>query len=74
MFVEYRIPLENCSKFLAQQMTGVVKVKYLRARSDACLSHKSPVCKVEIYYPRQIKPVLYDDKAFELGGTRTGEN
>lgn len=68
MFVDYRIPMENCSKFLQIETDAIVRVKYLQPRSDACLSYTGPTCKVELYYTRFETPVLFDDEAYALGG------
>ena len=68
MFVDYRIPLENCSAFLKVKTDAIVRVKYLQPRSDACLSYSGPTCKVEMYYTRFEEPVLFDEEAYVLGG------
>ena len=68
MFVDYRIPLENCSAFLNITTDAIVRVKYLQPRSDACLSYSGPTCKVELYYTRFENAVLFDDEAYVLGG------
>ena len=68
MFVDYRIPLENCSSFLQVKTDAIVRVKYLQPRSDSCLSYTGPTCKVELYYTRFEDAVLFDDEAYALGG------
>lgn len=68
MFVDYRIPLENCSKFLNLNTNAYVRVKYLQPRSDACLAYTEPTCKVELFYPRFEQTILFDDEAYALGG------
>lgn len=68
VFAEFRIPLENCSDFLNISTSAIVRVKYLQPRSDACLSYSGPTCKVELYYTRFEDPVMFDDKAYALGG------
>lgn len=68
MFIDYRIPLENCSEFLKINTSANVRVKYLKPRTDACLSYSGPTCKVELYYTRFEDPVLFDDEAYALGG------
>ena len=54
--------------FLNINTSAIVRVKYLSPRDVACLAYKGPTCKVELYYTRFERPVLYDDLALQLGG------
>lgn len=69
MFVAYSIPMENCSSFLhTLSSDNIVRVKQLRPRDDACLSYTGHMCRVELYYPRFGKSILYDAEAMRYGG------
>jgi FAD/FMN-containing dehydrogenase len=72
VFIDYRIPRSNCTAFFKRMLEnpqdGIVRIKVLERRDDACLAYSGDTCKVELYVPAQANIVTYEHLAWEYGG------
>ena len=70
VFIDYRIPLQNCTDFISmmQKQDGFIRIKLLNFRSDTCLAYSEKTCKVELYIPQHTRIKTYEPLAREFGG------
>lgn len=70
VFIDYRIPLSNCTKFVSamEKQDGFIRIKLLNARSDTCLAYSQKTCKVELYIPQHTRIKTYEPLARKFGG------
>jgi FAD/FMN-containing dehydrogenase len=70
--IDYRIPRSNCSAFfsrlVANPQDGIVRIKLLDSRNDACLAYNQAMCKIELYVPAHKNIITYERLAWEYGG------
>lgn len=70
IFVDYRIPIDNCAEFVRAmpKQDGFIRIKLLNERSDACLANSKAACKVELYIPQHKNVRTYEELSRQYGG------